>query len=220
MSLISSGKVLASQQPLPPSRQINHDLERAYLFPKSPSTHDVIDAVHQGYTILMEGNNLKNELKTLEFRPGNLSLSFSTITAYLIDIGSILDDFLLHKTNLHPVLCEQILTSTHEVVTNAILWSNLEVDQSHNQSKSLDFCDIVKERLKNKRLAKRLLKVNLYLNPKSIEVVVISSGKGFNWNHSVSNISRTYQGVAIIHSFADEVVSDQDGKLISLKFYY
>jgi hypothetical protein len=220
MSFISSEKVLPSQEALSPSRQIDHDLERACLFPKSPSTHDIIDAIHQGYTILIEGNNLKNELKALESRPGDLCLSLSTITAYLIDIGSIIDDFLLHKTNLHPVLCEQILTSTHEVVTNAILWSNLEVDQPHNQSKSLDFCDLIKERLKNKTLAKRLLKINLHLNPKSVEVVVTSSGKGFDWNHTVSNISRNYQGVAIIHSFADEVVSDQGGKILSLKFYY
>jgi hypothetical protein len=131
----------------------------------------------------------------------------------------VLDHFLLHKTYLHPVLCEQILTSTHEVVTNAILWSNLEVDSPGNRQKSLNFCDLIKERLKNEILARRLVKLNLHLGPEWVDVVIISSGKGFDWHHAVTKISSDVQGLAIIHSFADEIMTEDDGKILRLRFF-
>jgi hypothetical protein len=193
--------------------------KRAALFGTSPTTQDLIDAIHNNKTVLIEDKTLKHGLAGFEGRPGELALSLTTLTAYIIDITAVIDHFLLHKTNLHPVLCEQILTSTHEVVTNALLWSNLEVDCPDNRQKSLNFCDLIKERLKNKILAQRLLKVNFHLSPEQVEVVVISAGKGFDWSHAVSKISSDVQGLAIIHSFADEIIAEDHGKIMRLRFY-
>lgn len=192
--------------------------KRAALFATSPTTQDLIDAIHNDSTILIEDTNLKRGLNGFEAPPGDLALSLTTLTAYIIDIIAVLDYFLLHKTFLHPVLCEQILTSTHEVVTNAILWSNLEVDNPNNRQKSLNFCDLIKARLESKVLAQRLLKVNFHINPEWVDVVVISGGKGFDWNHAVSKISSDVQGLAIIRSFADEVIAEEDGKILRLRF--
>jgi len=193
--------------------------KRTALFDVSPTTQDLIDAIHNDNTILVEDTNLKRGLTGFEAPPGELVLSLTTLTAYIIDIIAVLDHFLLHKTILHPVLCEQILTSTHEVVTNAILWSNLEVDCPNNRQKSLNFCDLIKDRLKNKILARRLLKLNFHLNPEWVEVVIISSGKGFDWHHAVTKISSDVQGLAIIHSFADEIIAEDNGKILRLRFY-
>ncbi len=192
---------------------------RTALFASSPTTQDLIDAIQNDSTILIEDTNLKRGLNGFEAPPGDLALSLTTLTAYIIDIIAVMDHFLLHKTFLHPVLCEQILTSTHEVVTNAILWSNLEVDCPNNRQKSLNFCDLIKTRLKNKVLARRLLKVNFHINPEWVDVVIISSGKGFDWHHAVSKISSDVQGLAIIHSFADEVTAEENGKVLRLRFY-
>lgn len=193
--------------------------KRSALFVTSPTTQDLIDAIHNDKTILIEDINLKRGLNGFEAPPGDLALSLTTLTAYIIDIIAVIDHFLLHKTFLHPVLCEQILTSTHEVVTNAILWSNLEVDSPNNRQKSLNFCDLIKARLENKALAQRLLKLNFHLNPECVEVVIISGGKGFDWHHAVSKISSDVQGLAIIRSFADEVIAEEDGKILRLRFY-
>jgi hypothetical protein len=192
---------------------------RAALFDTSPTTQDLIDAINQDKTILIEDTSLKNGLKGFEAPPGDFSLSVTSLTGYIIDIPALLDHFLLHKTYLHPVLCEQILTSTHEVVTNAILWSNLEVDSPNNRQKSLNFCDLIKERLKNKDLAHRLVKLNLHVHAGWVDVVIISSGKGFDWHHAVTKISSDVQGLAIIHSFADEVHAEDEGKILRLRFY-
>lgn len=193
--------------------------KRAALFATSPTTQDLIDAIHNDSTILIEDINLKRGLNGFEAPPGDLALSLTTLTAYIIDIIAVIDHFLLHKTFLHPVLCEQILTSTHEVITNAILWSNLEVDSPNNRQKSLNFCDLIKVRLENKTLAQRLLKVNFHINPECVDVVIISGGKGFDWHHAVSKISSDVQGLAIIRSFADEVIAEEDGKILRLRFY-
>lgn len=193
--------------------------KRAALFEISPTTQDLIDAIHNNHTILIEDTVLKRGLKGFEAAPGDFALSLTTLTAYIIDIIAVLDHFLLHKTLLHPVLCEQILTSTHEVVTNAILWSNLEVDCPNNRQKSLNFCDLIKARMKNKILARRLLKLNLHINPEWVDVVIISAGKGFDWHHAVSKISSDVQGLAIIHSFADEVIAEDNGKILRLRFF-
>jgi|GEM_PF-1941170 len=193
--------------------------QRAVLFSVSPTTQDLIDAIQNDQTVLIEGKNLKVGLRGFEAAPGDLALSLTTLTAYIIDIIAVIDHFLLHKTSLHPVLCEQILTSTHEVVTNAILWSNLEVDCPNNRQKTLNFGDLIKERLRNKILAQRLLKINFHLTPEWIDVVIISSGKGFDWHHAISNVSSTVQGLAIIHSFSDQVIVEEDGKILTLRFY-
>lgn len=193
--------------------------KRAALFGVSPTTQDLIDAIQNDNTILIEDTSLKHGLVGFEAPPGEFALSLTTLTAYIIDIIAVMDHFLLHKTYLHPVLCEQILTSTHEVVTNAILWSNLEVDCPNNRQKSLNFCDLIKERLKSKILARRLLKLNFHLNPEWVDVVIISSGKGFDWHHAVSRISSDVQGLAIIHSFADEIIAEDNGKILRLRFY-
>jgi hypothetical protein len=193
--------------------------KRTALFAISPTTQDLIDAIHNDHTILIEDTNLKRGLNGFEAPPGDLALSLTTLTAYIIDIIAVIDYFLLHKTFLHPVLCEQILTSTHEVVTNAILWSNLEVNCPDNRQKSLNFCDLIKTRLKDKALAQRLLKVNFHINPEWVDVVIISAGKGFDWHHAVSKISSDVQGLAIIHSFADEVTAEENGKILRLRFY-
>jgi len=192
---------------------------RAILFTASPTTQDLIDALHNDRTILIEDATLKQGLSGFEAPPGDFALSLTTLTAYIIDLVGIIDHFLLHKTSLHPVLCERILTATHEVVTNTILWSNLEVDCPHNRQKSLNFCDLIKERLTNKILAHRLLKINFHLNPEWLDVVVISSGKGFDWFHAVSKISNDVQGLAIIRSFADDVIAEDNGKILRLRFY-
>ena len=193
--------------------------KRAALFDVSPTTQDLIDAIQNDNTLLIEDTNLKRGLLGFEAAPGELALSLTTLTAYIIDIIAVMDYFLLHKTSLHPVLCEQILTSTHEVVTNAILWSNLEVDCPNNRQKSLNFCDLIKDRMKNKILARRLLKVNVHVNPEAVDVVVISSGKSFNWHQAVTKISSNVQGLAIIHSFADEIIAENEGKILKLRFY-
>lgn len=193
--------------------------KRSTLFTSSPTTQDLIDAIHNNSTILIEDTNLTRGLRGFEDLPGDFALSLTTITAYVIDIAAVFDYFLLYKTLLHPVLCEQILTATHEVVTNAILWSNLEVDCPNNRQKSLNFCDLIRERLQNSLLGRRLLKVNFHLEPKGVEVVIISSGKEFDWHHEVSKISSGVQGLAIVHSFADEVISEANGKILRLKFY-
>lgn len=193
--------------------------KRAVLFATSPTTQDLIDAIHNDSSILIEDTNLKRGLSGFEAPPGDLALSLTTLTAYIIDITAVIDHFLLHKTFLHPVLCEQILTSTHEVVTNAILWSNLEVDSPNNRQKSLNFCDLIKTRLKDQTLAQRLLKMNFHINPEWIDVVIISAGKGFDWPHAVSKISSDVQGLAIIHSFADEVTAEENGTILRLRFY-
>lgn len=192
---------------------------RTALFGTSPTTQDLIDAIQNDSTILIEDTNLKRGLNGFESPPGDLALSLTTLTAYIIDIIAVMDHFLLHKTFLHPVLCEQILTSTHEVVTNAILWSNLEVDCPNNRQKSLNFCDLIKTRLEDKTLARRLLKVNFHINPEWVDVVIISTGKGFDWHHAVSKISSDVQGLAIIHSFADEVTAEENGRVLRLRFY-
>ncbi len=227
MPIAPSEKVRKNQEQLPsfpkPSRKTSRDLstvtKRAALFAASPTTQDLIDAIHHGNTILIEGATLKRGLAGFEAPPGDLALSLTTLTAYIIDITAVIDHFLLHKTCLHPVLCEQILTSTHEVITNAILWSNLEVDCQNNRQKSLDFCDLIKERLKNKVLARRLLKLNFHLNSKWVDVVIISAGKGFDWLQAVSKISSDVQGLAIIQSFSDEIIAEDDGKILRLRFY-
>lgn len=193
--------------------------KRATLFTTSPTTQDLIDALHHNRTILIEGTTLKQGLVGFEAPPGDLALSLTTLTAYIIDLVAVVDHFLLHKTCLHPVLCERILTSTHEVATNTILWGNLEVDCPDSRQKSLNFCDLIKERLKNKILARRLLKINFHLNPEWLDVVIISSGKGFDWTHAVSKISTTIQGLAIVHSFADDVIAEDNGKILRLRFY-
>ncbi|MBX9805467.1 MAG: ATP-binding protein [Alphaproteobacteria bacterium] len=193
--------------------------ERALLYDHSPTTQDLIDAIQNNYTILIEDTTLKHGMSGFEAPIGEFALSLTTLTAYIIDIIAVLDHFLLHKTVLHPVLCEQILTSTHEVVTNAILWSNLEVDCPNNREKSLNFCDLIKDRLKNTILARRLLKLNFHVNPESVDVVIISSGKGFDWHNAVSKISSDFQGLAIINTFADEVVVQDQGKVLRLRFF-
>jgi hypothetical protein len=193
--------------------------KRTALFETSPTTQDLIDAIQNNFTILIEDSSIKQGLIGFESAPGDFAFSLTTLTAYIIDIIAVIDHFLLHKTYLHPVLCEQILTSTHEVVTNAILWSNLEVDSPHNRQKSLNFCDQIKERLKNKILARRLVKLNIHLNTEWVDVVIISSGKGFDWHHAVSKISSDVQGLAIIHSFADEITTEDDGKILRLRFF-
>lgn len=193
--------------------------KRAALFVASPTTQDLLDAIHNDNTILIEDTTLKRGMVGFEASPGAFALSLTTLTAYIIDITAVIDSFLLHKTYLHPVLCEQIITSTHEVVTNAILWSNLEVDCPNSRQKSLNFGDLIKERLENKILAQRLIKVNFHLNPEWVDVVVISTGKGFDWHHAVSKISSDVQGLAIIHSFADEIIAENDGKILRLRFY-
>lgn len=195
-------------------------VKRAALFTTSPTTQDLIDAVHQNHTILIEDTHLKQGLMGFEAPPGELALSLTTLTAYIIDIIAVLEYFLLHKTKLHPVLCQQILTSTHEVVTNAILWSNLEVECLDNRQKSLNFSDLIRDKLSNKTLAKRLIKINFHIRPTYTEVVIISSGnKGFDWNHAISKVSSQIQGLAIIKSFVDEIVTYEDGKVLCLRFY-
>lgn len=201
------------------SEKLPKDAKRTVLFESSPTTQDLIDAIHNDYTILVEGKSIKQGLMGFEAAPGEFAFSLTTLTAYIIDIIAVLDYFLLHKTYLHPVLCEQILTSTHEVVTNAIIWSNLEVDSPSNRQKTLNFCDLIKERLKNKILARRLVKLNVHLNPESVDVVIISSGKGFDWHHAVSKITSDVQGLAIIHSFADEIITEDNGKILRLRFF-
>lgn len=201
------------------SRKYANLEKRAILFEYSPTTQDLIDAIQNDNTILIEDKSLKSGLSGFEAIPGELALSLTTLTSYIIDITAVLDHFLLHKTFLNPILCEQILTSTHEVVTNALLWSNLEVDCPNKRQKSLNFCDLIKERLKDKKLAHRLLKLNLHISPEWIDIVVISSGKEFDWHHAVSNISSDVQGLAIIHSFADEVIADKSGKVLRLRFF-
>jgi hypothetical protein len=196
------------------------DMEkRAVLFTESPTTQDLIDAIHHNNTILIEDINLKDGLAGFEAPPGDLALSLTTLTAYLIDITAVIDHFLLHRTTLHPVLCEQILTSTHEVVTNALLWSNLEVDYPNKRQKCLNFGDSIKKQLKNNKLAQRLLKINFHLAPESVDVVIMSAGKEFDWCHAISNISSDVQGLAIIHSFADDVIAENNGKALRLRFY-
>jgi hypothetical protein len=196
------------------------DMEkRSVLFTESPTTQDLIDAIHHNNTILIEDINLKDGLAGFEASPGDLALSLTTLTAYLIDITAVIDHFLLHKTTLHPVLCEQILTSTHEVVTNALLWSNLEVDYPNKRQKCLNFGDSIKKQLKNKELAQRLLKINFHLATESIDVVIMSTGKEFDWHHAISNISSDVQGLAIVHSFADDVIAENNGKALRLRFY-
>lgn len=73
--------------------------------------------------------------------------------------------------------------------------------------------------MENKALAQRLLKLNFHLNPECVDVVIISGGKGFDWHHAVSKISSEVQGLAIIRSFADEVIAEEDGKILRLRFY-
>lgn len=223
MPSVSSGKISKHPErfptPVNPLYQGTEITKRALLFTTSPTTQDLIDAIHNDRTILIEDKTLKHGLKGFEGPLGDLALSLTTLTAYIIDIVAVIDHFLLHKTFLHPVLCEQILTSTHEVVANAILWSNLEVDCPNNRQKSLDFSDLIKERLKNKILTKRLLKINLHLNPQWIEVSIISTGKGFEWTQAVSKISSDFQGLSIVQSFADEVTSTNNGNVLKLKFY-
>lgn len=196
------------------------DIEkRASLFVESPTTQDLIDAIHHNNTVLIEDINLKDGLAGFEAPPGDLALSLTTLTAYLIDTTAVIDYFLLHKTTLHPVLCEQILTSTHEVVTNAMLWSNLEVDYPNKRQKCLNFGDLIKKQLKNKKLAQRLLKLNFHLTSASIDVVIMSTGKEFDWHHAISKISSDVQGLAIVHSFADDVIAEDNGKTLRLRFY-
>lgn len=221
MPIAPSEKVRKNQEPRLSLAKPSSSIEkRAALFTSSPTTQDLIDAIHNNNTILIEGTTLKSGLAGFEAPPGDLALSLTTLTAYIIDMVAVMDHFLLHKTHLHPVLCEQILTSTHEVVTNTILWSHLEVGCTNHRQKSLDFCDLIKKRLKNKILAKRTLKINFHLNnSKWVDVVVISSGKGFDWHEAVSNISTNIQGLAIIRSFADEVTSENNGKILRLRFY-
>jgi hypothetical protein len=193
--------------------------KRAVLFQASPTTQDLIDAIQENHTVLIEDTSIKHGLLGFDAAPGDFALSLTTLTAYIIDLIAVLDHFLLHKTFLHPVLCEQILTSTHEVITNALIWSNLEIESPNNRQKSLNFCDLIKDRLQNKILARRPVKLNIHLNPESVEVVIVSSGRGFDWHHAVSKISSDVQGLAIIHSFADEVTSEDNGKILRLKFY-
>ncbi len=193
--------------------------KRTALFESSPTTQDLIDAIQNDYTILVEDASIKQGLLGFEAPPWEFALSLTSLTAYIIDIIAVLDHFLLHKTYLHPVLCEQILTSTHEVLTNAILWSNLEVASPNNRKKSLNFGDLIKDRLKNQILARRLVKLNFHLNPEWVDVVIISSGKGFDWHHAVTKISSDVQGLAIIHSFADEITAEDNGKILRLRFF-
>lgn len=192
---------------------------RVALFQASPTTQDLINAIQENHTVLIEDTSIKQGLLGFDSSPGDFALSLTTLTAYIVDLIAVLDHFLLHKTFLHPVLCEQILTSTHEVITNAIMWSNLEIESPNNRQKSLNFCDLIKDRLQNKILAHRPVKLNIHLKPESVDVVIISSGKGFDWHHAVSKITSDVQGLAIIHSFADEVTAEEDGKILRLKFY-
>lgn len=193
--------------------------KRAALFKSSPTTQDLIDAIQNNYTVLIEDSSINHGILGFEEPPGDFAFSLTTLTAYIIDIIAVLDHFFLFKTDLHPVLCEHILTSTHEVLTNAILWSNLEVTSAKSRQKSLNFCDLIKERLKSKGLAQRLIKLNIHINPKSVDVVIISSGKGFDWHKAVSTITSDVQGLAIIHSFADNIIAEDNGKILRLQFF-
>lgn len=193
--------------------------KRAELFSSSPTTQDLIDAISNGKTILIEDSSFKKGALGFEAPLGDLALSLTSLTTYIIDITAVLDHFFLHNTLLNPVLCEHILTSTHEVVTNALIWSNLEVHCPNNRQKNLNFCDLIKERLKNKNLAHRPLKMNFHVNPEWVDVAIISSGKGFDWHLATSNITSDVQGLAIIHSFADEVRAEEGGKVLRLRFY-
>lgn len=210
--LVKPSKNLAIEPPASIAR-------RSALFATSPTTQDLLDAINNSHTVLIEGNTLKSGLAGFEAPPGELAISLTTLTAYIIDIVAVIDHFLLYKTSLHPVLCEQVLTSTHEVITNTILWDNLEVDCPQSRQKTLNFGDLIKQRLGNKILAQRPLKVNFHLKPEWIDVVVIGSGKGFDWAKAVSNISSDVQGLAIIRSFADEVTVEDNGKITRLRFY-
>jgi hypothetical protein len=63
------------------------------------------------------------------------------------------------------------------------------------------------------------VKLNFHLNPEWVDVVIISSGKGFDWHNAVSKISSDVQGLAIIHSFADQITADESGKILRLRFF-
>ena len=67
--------------------------KRTVLFATSPTTQDLIDAIHNDSSILIEDTNLKRGLSGFEAPPGDLALSLTTLTAYIIDITAVIDHF-------------------------------------------------------------------------------------------------------------------------------
>lgn len=140
----------------------------------------------------------------------------TTYTAYYADLVHWLEFLLDEIPSLHSTISEQILTATHEAIANAILWSNLELENMSDQLRPLEFSENIEKQLNNSLYAKRLLTLSLFENPQSYEVAISVEGKPIIWKVSPD---MKFRGINIIKELTDDVSFADGNKTIRLCFH-
>jgi hypothetical protein len=187
---------------------------RTCMLGGSPCVADMIDAIDCGHTFIVEQTTLCPGISPL----GQFHIRLSSKTCYQLDLVGVLDYFLLHKTNLHPVVCEQILTTTHECIMNALLWNNLQIPPTEKPTKGLDFDSVIQERLQDLEAASRPLDVIVTIQDTIVQITIKSSAGGFNLEEALTKVKSPCQGLSVIKSFTDEFISEDEGRTLHLRF--
>ncbi|MBI1954164.1 MAG: hypothetical protein HYS39_00990, partial [Proteobacteria bacterium] len=144
-------------------------------------------------------------------------LNISTLGAYKNDITQIIEHFL---QDFHPVLCDQIITVVHEAVSNAIIWSNLEVGSAWNDEPTsiFDLGYFILKRLERKTLALRRIEIAFFWSQGYLSCCVSHQGIPFHWEKCKLDEHKPYKGLSIISSLSDHVFSSQDGQSFTVMF--
>jgi hypothetical protein len=140
----------------------------------------------------------------------------TTYTAYYADLIHWLEIVLDKTPVLHPTISAQILTSTHEAIANAILWSNLELENPPDCRRPLEFAESIERQLNQACYAKRRLTLLFSENPKSYEVTISVEGKPILWKISPT---LNFRGTNIIKELTDDIVFTDHNQTIRLCFH-
>jgi len=118
-----------------------------------------------------QGELVKKDM-TLEFRT-DINHIPAIIGQLVSELGVKLDDS--EVTNIELGL--------DELITNSVEHGNLGItfDEKVEASNNNTILELYAEKMKNKKLAKRKIKVKYKLRPKYIEWLITDEGKGFDW---------------------------------------
>ena len=116
---------------------------------------------------------------------------------------------------------ERVLTGIMEILNNSIEHGNLgityqEKTELHDNDKLMEE---IFNRLNQPEYAQKFVQILFEKFEDKIKIIIKDQGKGFDWHHAVTKISSDVQGLAIIHSFADQVIAEDDGKILRLRFF-
>lgn len=191
--------------------------ERMCLFWGAPLAKDLIHAIDQGYSILVEGRSVRELMKQGDCH-ADLVISLTNQTAYDIDFTKILEHYFFERTNISISKFEKIITATYEAYSNALIWDNLEMSNLSKERKSLEFFQQVENRLIEKNIKNCSIQLTCCVFQKYVEISVTSTGKGFDLESCLKTANLDYQGLSIMKTFSDKLWTENKGKTIKMKF--